>query len=114
MRAGSGDGAETYLPGTPVRVASPHRFEQATDPPVSEARRSASAKRVYDLWRPVVQPEPRCSLRPRPLVDAESPPAAFGMSRNLRPARQNMRQPFPSHNESVPELLLGVRRNKPS
>src|SRR6266481_7317742 len=107
MREGSGDGAETCLPGTPVRVASPHRFEQATDPPVSEGRRSGSVRPVYDLWWPVVQPELRCSLRPRPLVDAEFPPAAFGMSRNLRPARQSMRQPFPSHNESVPELLLG-------
>src|SRR5215469_11649763 len=111
-RADSGDGAGIYLPGSLVRVASPHQFGRATDPPGSVAQRSGFAKPGCDLQRLVVRPKPRCSLRPHSPVDVESPPAAFDMLRNLQPARRNMRWPFPSRNESAPELLLEVRQNK--
>src|ERR1700758_1761220 len=112
--AGGAASCRSYHRDMLARVASPDRSEEVTRLPVSEARHSGFVKLACDLWRLVVALMPHCSLRRRQLADVGFPLAAFDMRCNWRPARQNTRWLSRSHNESVPERLLGVRQNKPS
>jgi len=52
---------------------------------------------------------PNVVLDPRRAVAVAFRPALFDARRNWQFARQNTRQPFASHNESVPELPLEVQ-----
>ena len=75
-------GAQTYPSGTPARVASPDRFEEANRPPASEARCSGPARRECDSWLFVVARKSPCSLRRLPLAAVGFLNVAFDMPCN--------------------------------
>src|SRR5215467_4553849 len=109
MLAGLGSDAGFCQPSTLALVASPHRCVAVMRLLLAEGRRNGPAMPECDLWPLVAGRQSPCPLLPCPLVHAAPAAPAFGMLRNLRPVRQNMLRPFPSHNESAPERLLGVR-----
>src|SRR5262245_13584665 len=75
-------GAKTYPSGTPARVASPDRFEEANRPPASEARCSEPATPESDSLLLVVVRKSPCSLRRLPLAAVGFLPVAFDMPCN--------------------------------